>query len=182
MFARLVNRLSAVIVTFVLTVSSMGVYAYANAGQPAPPVTATVVTDYARLQPTLVSTLPTDTGALEAHGQLKTDPFIRSELFFGSERPNKPEVSDVEFKLFLDEEITPRFPDGLTVLKGFGQFREAGGTIVQESSFVLILLYPQETLRESSVKIEEIRALYLKRFEQESVLRVDDPRPVRVSF
>ena len=82
----------------------------------------------------------------------------------------------------FDAEITPRFPDGLTVLKGFGQFRESSGQIVQESSFVLILLYPRETLRDSSGKIEEIRALYKERFEQESVLRVDDPRPVRVSF
>jgi hypothetical protein len=118
----------------------------------------------------------------DTDARLQTDPFIRSELFFGSERPDKPEVSDVEFKQFLDQEVTPRFPDGLTVLKGFGQFRESDGKIVQESSFVLILLYPRETLRDSSSKIEEIRTLYKQRFEQESVLRVDDPRAVRVSF
>jgi Protein of unknown function (DUF3574) len=69
-----------------------------------------------------------------------------------------------------------------TVLKGFGQFREADGAIVQETSFVLVLLYPRETQRESSAKIEQIRARYLERFGQESVLRVDDPRPVRVAF
>jgi hypothetical protein len=118
----------------------------------------------------------------DADGRLKTDPFIRTELFFGSERPGKPEVSDTEFKQFLDEEVTPRFPDGLTVLKGFGQFRESDGKIVQESSFVLILLYPRETLRDSSGKIEAIRTIYKQRFEQESVLRVDDPHAVWVSF
>ena len=53
---------------------------------------------------------------------------------------------------------------------------------MQESSFVLILLYPGETLPDSSAKIEEIRTLYKQRFEQESVLRVDDPRAVRVSL
>ena len=144
---------------------------------------------YARQQPTLAPT-PTlvpapvvaELDIRDADARLETDPFIRTELFFGSERPDKPEVSDVEFKQFLDEQITPRFPDGLTVLKGFGQFRESDGTIVQESSFVLILLYPRETLRDSSAKIEEIRTLYKERFEQESVLRVDDPRAVRVSF
>ena len=68
------------------------------------------------------------------------------------------------------------------MLKGFGQFREADGQIVQESSFVLILLYPRETLRDSSDKIEQIRTLYKQSFDQESVLRVDDPRSVRVSF
>jgi hypothetical protein len=120
--------------------------------------------------------------AMGAFSGVHSDPFMRTELYFGSERPNKPEVSDAEFKQFLDEEITPRFPDGLTVLKGFGQFREGDGTIIQESSFVLILLYPRETLRDSSAKVEQIRALYLERFGQESVLRVDDPLSVRVSF
>lgn len=113
---------------------------------------------------------------------ISTEAFIRTELFFGTERANKPEVSDREFKNFLDLEVTPRFPDGLTVLKGFGQFREANNQIVQETSFVLILLYPSGAARESSKRIEEIRSLYKIQFEQESVLRADDPRPVRVSF
>ena len=179
MTSTFIARLSAIILVLVI-----GAAAYAG-GRAAPAAVAA----YTRQPPTLVPT-PTlvpapavaDLDMRDADAQLKTDPFIRTELFFGSERSDKPEVSDVEFKQFLDEQITPRFPDGLTVLKGFGQFREADGKIVQESSFVLILLYPRETLRDSSAKIEEIRTLYKKRFEQESVLRVDDPRPVRVSF
>jgi Protein of unknown function (DUF3574) len=179
-----IARLSAIILA--LIIGAVGVRAYAYAGGSATPAADTA---YARQPSTLVPT-PTlvpapaaaDLDMRDADARLKTDPFIRTELFFGSERPNKPEVSDVEFKRFLDKEVTPRFPDGLTVLKGFGQFRESDGKIVQESSFVLILLYPRETLRDSSAKIEEIRTLYKERFEQESVLRVDDPRPVRVSF
>ena len=184
MTSTFIARLKAVILGLVIGAVSVGAYAYAGGS-------ATPAADiaYARQQPILVPT-PTlapapaaadlDMRELEEH--LKTDPFIRTELFFGSERPNKPEVSDREFKRFLDQEITPRFPDGLTMLKGFGQFREADGRIVQETSFVLILLYPRETLRDSSAKIEEIRRLYKERFDQESVLRVDDPRAVRVSF
>jgi hypothetical protein len=169
-------RLSAIILALVIGATGIGAYAYAASNAD-------------MRQPTLLPTatpVPVPSAAeldmRDADARLETDPFIRSELFFGSERPDKPEVSDVEFKQFLDEQVTPRFPDGLTVLKGFGQFRESDGTIVQESSFVLILLYPRETLRDSSGKIEEIRTLYKQRFEQESVLRVDDPRAVRVSF
>lgn len=188
MFSTLISRLSAVIITLVLAASGIGAYAYANADQPASPITPTAIVDDARSQPTLlpapdfVPTLPSDADTLEADARIATDPFIRTELFFGSERPNKPEVSQAEFKQFLDDEVTPRFPDGLTLLTGSGQFREANGEIVQETSFVLVLLYPRETLRESSARIEEIRTRYIERFEQESVLRVDDPRPVRVSF
>jgi hypothetical protein len=177
-------RLSAIILA--LVIGAAGVSAYAYAGGSTAPVADSA---YARQQPTLVPTATlvpalwsAEPDMRDTDARLQTDPFIRSELFFGSERPDKPEVSDVEFKQFLDQEVTPRFPDGLTVLKGFGQFRESDGKIVQESSFVLILLYPRETLRDSSSKIEEIRTLYKQRFEQESVLRVDDPRAVRVSF
>jgi hypothetical protein len=180
MTSTFIARLSAIILALVIG----GAGAFAFAGGSAAPATDTA---HARQQSTLVPTAtlipaPDAEDLLGVDRSLKTDPFARTELFFGSERPNKPEVGDIEFKQFLDEVVTPRFPDGLTVLKGFGQFRESDGAIVQESSFVLILLYPHETLRDSSAKIEQIRVLYKQRFEQESVLRVDDPRSARVSF
>jgi Protein of unknown function (DUF3574) len=46
----------------------------------------------------------------------------------------------------------------------------------------LIVLYPLEAQKEKSIRIEEIRDLYKQSFQQQSVLRVDDPLPVRVSF
>jgi len=107
--------------------------------------------------------------------------FARTELFFGTAKPDGV-VTDEEFFAFLDQEITPRFPDGLTLLKGDGQFRGESGVIVKEDSFVLILLYPLEDFRDSSRKINAIRRLYRTQFQQESVLRVDDPFAVRVSF
>jgi len=54
--------------------------------------------------------------------------------------------------------------------------------IIKEESFRLILLYPLQGFRESSGKIESIRELYKEQFQQESVLRVDDPLAVRISF
>ena len=47
---------------------------------------------------------------------------------------------------------------------------------------MLILLYPVEDFKASSRKINAIRQEYKNRFQQESVLRVDDPLAVRVSF
>jgi hypothetical protein len=108
--------------------------------------------------------------------------FARTELFFGTARPDGTAVTDAEFDLFVDRVVTPRFPDGLTVVEADGQFRLASGDIIKEKSFVLILLYPVEDFRESSRKINRIRELYKERFDQESVLRVDDPLAVRVSF
>jgi hypothetical protein len=107
--------------------------------------------------------------------------FARTELYFGTARPDGV-VTDQEFREFLDRIITPRFPDGLTLLKGDGQFSDSEGDIIKEESFVLILLYPLEEFHESSRRINAIREHYKDEFEQESVLRVDDPFAVRVSF
>src|SRR5215813_670160 len=54
-----------------------------------------------------------------------SEPFLRTELFFGNDKPDGSEISKDEFRKFLKEEITTRFPDGLTVLSGTGQFRDS---------------------------------------------------------
>jgi len=107
--------------------------------------------------------------------------FARSELFFGTARPDGV-VSDEEFMEFVDSVVTPRFPDGLTLLEADGQFRGEDGVIVKEKAFVLILVYPLEEVSRSSRRIEAIRDRYKEQFQQESVLRIDDPFAVRVSF
>lgn len=109
-------------------------------------------------------------------------PWVRSELFFGSSKPDGTAVTDAEWRGFLDREITTRFPDGLTVLTGFGQWQEADATVVQETSRLVILLYPLDFAVESGQQIEEIRAAYEQAFQQESVLRADDADPVCTSF
>ena len=76
-----------------------------------------------------------------------------------------------EWDAFLDAEITPRFPAGLTVVTGLGQYQNESGEVVQERSEVLILLYPEADARESSALLEEIRDAYETQFEQNSVLR-----------
>jgi hypothetical protein len=96
----------------------------------------------------------------------------RTELYFGSEQPDGEVVTEAEFQQFVDEEVTPRFPDGLTLLTGYGQFRNSTGAIVKERSMVLILLYPL-TMSDANTKLEEIREAYKDAFEQESVLRID---------
>lgn len=106
---------------------------------------------------------------------------LRTELYFGTAKADGSQVTEEDWETFLAEEVTPRFPDGFTVLQGYGQFRSAG-KIVRESSFVLIVLYPLNRRKGSSEKIEQIRRAYLKTFQQESVLRVDYQQAAQVSF
>jgi hypothetical protein len=100
------------------------------------------------------------------------DLFIRTELFFGRSKPDGSMVTEAEFQRFLNREITPRFPEGLTVFMGRGQFRDDSGVILREGSVLLILLYPVgEEFRHR--RIERIRKEYKSAFQQQSVLRVD---------
>ena len=99
------------------------------------------------------------------------EPFLRTELFFGLSKPDG-KVTEEEFQQFLAHNITPRFPDGLTVVTGLGQFRNARGTIIQERSKLVILLYPPPQAKASG-RIERIREEYKTLFQQESVLRAD---------
>jgi hypothetical protein len=98
--------------------------------------------------------------------------FARTELFFGLNKPNG-RVSEAEFQRFLASEVTPRFPHGLTLLSGWGQFKNSQNIIEREPSKLLILLYPIED-NYSSQKIQEIRTAYKAMFQQESVLQAGE--------
>lgn len=98
--------------------------------------------------------------------------WARTELYFGTNRANDPPVSDEQFNTFVEQEVTERFPDGLTLLEGYGQFRTSSGALVREKSFVLILFYPPQ-MQDANKRIQEIRQAYKNTYGQESVLRVD---------
>jgi hypothetical protein len=100
-------------------------------------------------------------------------PLARLELLFGSTRQDLTPISEEEWAAFVAAEITPRFPDGLTILTGYGQWRDARGTIVKETSRLLLIWYAPAA--DSDNRIEAIRAAYKARFGQESVLRADGP-------
>lgn len=104
--------------------------------------------------------------------QLQGELWSRTELFFGLSRSSGPDITEAEFQHFVDTEITPHFPNGLTLIDARGQYLDASQTIIQEGAKVLILLYPFEV--KSSQAIESIRERYKARFQQESVMRVDD--------
>lgn len=140
---------------------------------------ATIVTLGPRLEP--ASAEAGDAVRTSANGgqqRLAGEVFSRTELYFGSDKPG-PDVTRKQFDRFVDKKVTPRFSDGLTQLTGYGQFRTSSGKIVQEKSFVLILLYPTDD-KQANGEIQYLRKEYKSDFKQESVLRIDSRE--RVSF
>ena len=97
---------------------------------------------------------------------------IQVDLFFGRDISGVGEVSEAQFQSFVDEEITPRFSDGLTIFDTLGQFQDSTGTVVEESSKVVSLIV--EDTETNEVAIDEIANEYIEQFQQESVLTVID--------
>ena len=100
------------------------------------------------------------------------------ELVFGRNIGDRLVVSEADWRRFIDEVVTPRFPDGLSVIDVQGQWRASNGQIVREPSKVLYLVLDGGP--DDPKKIANIRQAYKDRFNQQSVLLVS--KPACVSF
>lgn len=102
----------------------------------------------------------------------------QTALYFGRNIGDSGRVTQAQWQQFVNNEITPRFPRGLTILDAAGQWRSQNQTLVHEPSKVLLLMYKPGADVER--RIEAVRTQYKQQFAQESVLRVD--QPVCVNF
>jgi hypothetical protein len=94
------------------------------------------------------------------------------ELYFGASIKGRPFVTERAWSRFLDSEVAPRFPDGLTVFDAHGQWRSGDGRIYRDATRVLLILYKADATSEG--KIEAMRDAYKKQFHQDNApLRVD---------
>jgi hypothetical protein len=91
-----------------------------------------------------------------------------AELLLGRKIGDRLGVTETQFLNFLDREITPRFPDGLTVYDARGQYRDSERKrIVREPSKVVMIVLPGNA--EDMPRLTEIADAYKKRFRQQSV-------------
>lgn len=97
---------------------------------------------------------------------------VTDTLYFGTQTPAGT-VSPEQWQAFVDEVVTPRFPDGFTVTRGEGQWRGPDGAIVHESSYILELVHVDS--RRDAGAVAAIAAEYKARFHQDAVLRVRTP-------
>ncbi len=104
--------------------------------------------------------------------------FTKDELYFGLSKPGGDTISELEWQLFLNRVVTPRFREGLTVIDAYGQYLNSYGKLSREKTKIVILIY--ENSRTKNQMIEEVIASYKRKFQQESVLRVTSS--VKVSF
>lgn len=102
-----------------------------------------------------------------------------TQLYFGMSKPKGGTVSAREWDAFVAAEITPRFPEGFSVIDGAGFWRDSTTQkTISEKSKVVVRLHQRSDAAEPA--IGAIVAAYKKKFEQEAVLRVE--RPVCAQF
>ncbi|NEU99266.1 DUF3574 domain-containing protein [Bradyrhizobium uaiense] len=93
---------------------------------------------------------------------------MQAELLFGRRIAGHGRVSDAQWTDFLLREVTPRFPDGLTVLRASGQWRDPDtARITREPSFVVRVIAAETP--ETLARLTQIGAAYRQRFHQQSV-------------
>ena len=105
-------------------------------------------------------------------------PLLRAEIYFGRNIGSRLGVGERQWTRFVARELTPRFPAGLTVIDGQGQWRGPSGVIVHEPSKIVIVFVPDEA--PARERIAAAAAAYKQRFKQDSVTVVT--RAVCVAF
>jgi Protein of unknown function (DUF3574) len=100
------------------------------------------------------------------------------ELMFGRSVDGRLVVREREWVRFLAREITPRFPDGLSVVDAAGQYKTVDGAIAHEPSKIVIIIAPEGA--ETQDRIAVIESAYKKQFRQQRVVVVT--RTVCASF
>jgi hypothetical protein len=94
---------------------------------------------------------------------------VRDVVYFGRNRPDGGTVGDEEWNRFLEQVVTPRFPEGYTVVDAAGHWRGRSGAVERERTELITFLHAgNETDRR---KVAEIAVEYKRRFRQEAVLR-----------
>lgn len=93
---------------------------------------------------------------------------VLADAFFGRNIGERLGVTEAAWRGFVDAELTPRFPDGLSVSDVAGQFRGANGVIVREPSKRLTLVLTDVPTQRAA--LAAAIASYKARFRQESVL------------
>jgi hypothetical protein len=111
----------------------------------------------------------------------RTRNWVDTKLYFGLGPADLPQkgITEAEWRSFLDREVTPRFPSGLSVLDVYGQWMGKNQTAPERlRSKMLIIDYPDTS--DNRDKIEAIRSAWKQKTGDQSVMRVTEP--ANVSF
>jgi hypothetical protein len=94
-----------------------------------------------------------------------------AQIFLAAKPPAK--VSDTDIRKFVDTEVTPRFPYGVTLVDGGAQWKGEDNRLIREAAKVVLIVLPPKG--DPAAQVEAVRAAYHARFKQDSVVVMPPP-------
>lgn len=116
----------------------------------------------------LLAAAPRDVAAAAptCHGALR--PQQVAQLLFGRDIGGRLGVSEAAWRRFVAREVTPRFPNGLTVIDASGEWRvRRRGATLREPSKLIEIVLPGRS--DDQNRLDAIVAAYKRQFRQVSV-------------
>jgi hypothetical protein len=102
----------------------------------------------------------------------------RTDLFFGTSIPGGGEVTEMQWQQFNDSIVSTAFPEGYTELDAAGKWLDTKTKkTISEKTKVLSFVGKKSNSREQ--KLDSVIQFYIKRYQQQAVLRVDTRAKVK---
>lgn len=94
-----------------------------------------------------------------------------AQLFLEAKSPAR--LNDAALRRFVEQEVTPRFPDGVTMVAGGARWKGAGDRMIRDAAKVVLIVLPARG--DPQANVEAVRAAYRTRFKQDSVVVMPPP-------
>jgi len=109
--------------------------------------------------------------------------WVDTRLYFGlgPADDSTKGTSEADWRDFLDREVTPRFPSGLSVVDVYGQWQgaeQAGKGAPPSRIRTKMLIIDHPSTPEDAARLEAIRTAWKQRTHEHSVLEVSEPADV----
>lgn len=98
-------------------------------------------------------------------------PVRTAQLFLGAGKAEPP--ADRDLRRFVDQEVTPRFPDGVTVVDGGGQWTGSENRLIRKAAKVVLVVLPASG--DGQGKVQAIRTAYRSKFKQDPPVVLPPP-------
>lgn len=94
-----------------------------------------------------------------------------ARLFLSATPPAR--LNEAELTRFIEQEVAPRFPDGVTVVDGGGQWKGDENRLIREAAKVVLIVLPAKG--DAAAQIQAVQGAYRARFRQDSVVALAPP-------
>lgn len=91
-----------------------------------------------------------------------------AQLFLGASTTGR--LSERALRRFVDQEVTPRFPDGVSVVDGGPQWTGRNEGLIRDSAKVVLIALPDSG--DARARVEAVRDAYRARFGLDSFVAI----------